>query len=77
MDFDIKKIVEQVVEKIKGDSNLMEKFKKNPIQAIESVIGIDLPDDKVEAVIAAVKAKLNVDDVKDVLGNLGGLFGKK
>ncbi len=36
------------------------------------MLGVDLPDDVIKNVIDGVKAKINVDSIKD---KLGGLFG--
>jgi len=78
---DIQKIINDVIAKLKADDNLLEKFKTNPVKVLEDLIGIDLPDDKINAVIDGIKAKLNLDDLADkagdILGALGGLFGKK
>ena len=71
---DIKAKVEEIVEKIKSDKKIGEKFEKNPASVIEELIGIDLPDDQVNQVIDAVKAKISLDKLG---GALGGLFGKK
>lgn len=75
-DFDIKDVleaIEDIVEKISKDKDLRETFEKNPAKAIEKIIGIDLPDDKVNDVVDAIKAKLTLDTVGDILG---GLFKK-
>lgn len=72
-DFDINDIfdaIEDIVEKISKDKDLKETFEKNPAKAIESIIGIDLPDDKVNDVVDAIKAKLTLDTVGDLLGDL-------
>jgi len=78
---DIQKIVSEVLEKLTSNEDLLKSFNTDPVKTLESVFGIDLPDDQINAVIAAIKAKLNIDDVADiagkVLGGLGGLFGKK
>jgi len=78
---DIKSKIEEIVEKIKSDKGLFAKFKSEPIKTIESLIGIDLPDDQVEKIVDGVKAKISVDDIADKLsgigGKLGGLFGNK
>ena len=74
MAFDIKKIIEDLVKKIKGDKDLTTKFQKNPTKTVEGLVGVDLPDDQVNAVVEGVKAKLNLDGIAD---KLGGLFGKK
>ena len=78
---DIQKIINDVIAKLKADDNLLEQFNTNPVKVLEDLIGIDLPDDKINAVIDGIKAKLNLDDLADkagdILGALGGLFGKK
>lgn len=71
---DIKAKIDEVVNKVKNDKNFAEKFQKEPIKAVEDVLGIDLPDDVIQNVIDGVKAKINVDGIKD---KLGGLFGNK
>jgi len=74
---DIKAKIEELVEKIKKDDDLLEKFKKNPVSTVEKLIGIDLPNDQIEKIVDAIKAKISLDDLGDKLGALGGLFGKK
>ena len=73
MDF-IKDKIEDIVEKIKKDPKLLQKFKDDPIKTVEGLIGIDLPDEQIEKIVDAVKAKISLDKVGDLLG---GLFGKK
>ena len=44
---------------------------KEQIESIvEKLLGVDLPDDMVEKVVAGVKAKLSLDDVSGIVGNL-------
>ncbi len=74
--FDIKELAEKAVETIKGDDNLLESFKTNPIKVVEKVLKIDLPDEILEKIVEIVKTKLNVDDAKEALGKIAGLFGK-
>ena len=78
---DIQKIINDVIGKLKGDDQLLAKFKATPVKVLEDLVGIDLPDDKINAVIEGIKAKLNLDDLADkaegIMGALGGLFGKK
>lgn len=69
---DIKAKIDEVVEKVKADPNFAEKFKSEPIKAVEEVLGVDLPDDMIKNIIDGVKAKINVSGVMD---KLGGLFG--
>ena len=77
MAFDVKAKVEEIVEKLKKDDELMALFKKDPVAALEKVTGLDLPDDKIDAVVDAVKAKIGLDNIGDALKGLGGLLGKK
>jgi hypothetical protein len=73
----LKDKIDDIVEKVKSDKNVADKFQKDPIATVESLIGIDLPNDQIENVVEAVKAKVNLDKVGNMLGGLGGLFGKK
>ena len=66
----IKDKVEDIVDKVKKDKSFAEKFKKDPVKAVEGVLGIDLPDEQINAIVTAVKGKIGLDA-------LGGLFGKK
>ena len=71
---DIKEKISEIVEELKKNPDLKEQFEKEPVKAIEKVIGVDLPDDIVEKVIDGVKAKLTVDNVSKVEGALKDLF---
>lgn len=71
---DIKAKIDEVVNKVKSDAGFADKFKSEPIKAVEEVIGVDLPDDVVNNVVEGVKAKVNVGGLAD---KIGGLFGKK
>lgn len=74
MELDIKGKVEEIVEKIKEDPALLAEFQKEPIKAIEKVLGIDLPDEKLQPLVAGVKAKLAAGEIGDVLDGLKKLF---
>lgn len=71
---DIKEMITDAVEKIAKDEKLREQFKKDPVKALEKVLGVDLPDDVMEKIIDGVKAKLTVDKVSDAVGALKKLF---
>ena len=70
----IKDKVDDIVDKIKSDKTLMTRFKTEPVKVVEELIGMDLPDDQIEKIADAVKAKIDLDKIG---GMLGGLFGKK
>ena len=71
---DIKAKITELVEKIKKDPKLVEKFQKEPVATIEGLLGVDLPDDQVEKIVDGVKAKISIDKLGGVLGDL---LGKK
>ncbi len=75
-DFDIKELAEKAISKIQGDDNLLASFKENPIKVVEKILKVDLPDEILEKIVDAVKAKISIDDAKDAIGKIKGLFDK-
>ena len=71
---DIKAKITELVERIQSDKELQAKFKANPIEAVESLLGVDLPDDMVEKIVEGVKAKLTADKLAGGLSALKKLF---
>lgn len=71
---DIKAKAEEIIKKLKGDDQLMSKFQSSPVKTVEGLIGVDLPDDQVQGIVDYIKAKLGSGNL---LGKIGGLFGKK
>lgn len=71
---DIKEKINQVVEKITKDKTLQELFKKDPVKAVESVLGIDLPDDITAKIVEGVKGKISVDKISKTVDSLKKLF---
>ncbi|MBE5868884.1 MAG: hypothetical protein E7293_08015 [Lachnospiraceae bacterium] len=71
---DIKEKINDIVEKIKDNPDIKEQFEKDPVKAIEKLIGVDLPDDVIEKVIDGVKAKLTADKIGDIAGKFKKLF---
>ncbi len=72
----LKEKAEDIIEKIKNDKNIAAKFQKDPVSTVEELIGIDLPNDQVEALVDFIKAKIDMDKIGNALGGLKGLFGK-
>ncbi|MBQ7009358.1 MAG: hypothetical protein IJN05_09125 [Ruminococcus sp.] len=66
---DIKEKIEEIVDKVKNDEEFEKNFKENPVKAVESVVGVDLPDDKIKPIVEGVKAKIGA-------GKIGKLFDK-
>ena len=72
----LKEKVDEIVEKIKSDKDIAAKFQADPVSTVEGLIGIDLPNDQIEALVEAIKAKVNLDKLGNLAGGLGKLFGK-
>lgn len=70
---DIRKNVEELVEKIKKNPKMLADFKENPVPVVEALVGMDLPDDQIKQLAELVKAKIDLDKVGNLLG---GLFKK-
>ena len=71
---DIKAKAAELVEKIKEDPALLKEFRENPVKVVETILGVDLPDDQINQLAELIKAKIDLDKVGSLLG---GLFGKK
>ncbi len=71
---DVKAKIDEVVEKLKNDDKLLEKFRSDPVKTLEGILGVDLPDEQLKQLADGVKAKIDLDKLG---GALGGLFGKK
>lgn len=74
MAFDIKKEVEELVQKLQKNPKLLKEFTENPIKVVEDLIGIDLPDAEIKKLAELVKAKIDLDKAGDLLKGIGGLF---
>lgn len=73
---DIKEKISEIVEQLTKNPSLMKQFEKEPIKAVEQVLGVDLPDDIIEKIISGVKAKVTVDNVSKAADTLKDLFQK-
>lgn len=73
---DISKKINDIVKKVKSDKSFASKFKSDPVKAIESVLGVDLPDDQVKALVAGVNAKLLSGKAAGIAGTFKKMFGK-
>lgn len=73
---DVKEQIKKAVERILSDKALQEQFQKEPVKALEGILGVDLPDGVVEQVVQGVKAKLTADKVSGAVGALKGFLKK-
>lgn len=67
----------KAVAELKKDPKMLDKFLKDPVPVVEKMVGMDLPDDQIMKAVDLIKAQVNLEKAGDVLGTLGGLFGKK
>ena len=73
---DVKDQITKAVDKIANDKNLQEQFQKEPVKALESILGVDLPDDIIDQVIQGVTPILTADKVSTAVDSLKGFIKK-
>lgn len=73
-DMDVKEQIKTAIDKITKDKELREQFQKEPVKALESILGVDLPDDVINQVIQGVKAKLTIDKASGAVDAIKKLF---
>ncbi|MBR2822233.1 MAG: hypothetical protein IKE24_00890 [Clostridia bacterium] len=79
---DIQKIIDELVTKVTGNSDLLKKLTADPAAMIKQLIGIDVDADQVKQIIEGVTKALggNVGDVikegSGILDKIKGFFGK-
>lgn len=73
---DIKKMAEELVEKIQKNPKLLSRFRSEPVNVIEELTGLDLPDAEIEKLAELIKAKIDLDKAGELLKGIGGLFKK-
>lgn len=78
---DIKSCVEQIIEKIKGDDGLKEKFTSDPAGTVRGLVGDAADNDTISKIVEGVKSALSGGKLgaigEKISGFVGGLFGKK
>ena len=74
LNFDVKAKIDELAKKIQSDPELLKNFQDKPIPTIEKLVGIDLPDDKLQPLVTGIKAKLAGSKLGDALDGLKKLF---
>ena len=72
---DLKAKANEIADKVKNDKDFGKKFISDPIKAVESVVGIDLPDEKIKEIAENIKGKVDIKDIAGLAGKLGGIGG--
>ncbi|MCI8622479.1 MAG: hypothetical protein HFG26_02305 [Provencibacterium sp.] len=60
---DIKKSIEELIEKVKNDPELRDSFMKDPLATVEKLLGVDLPEEQIKQIADGVKAKISLDKI--------------
>ena len=78
---EIKSWIEKIIEKIKGDDGLKEKFISDPAGTVRGLVGDAADNDTVSKIVDGVKSALSGGKLgaigEKISGLVGGLFGKK
>ena len=74
MSIDVKAKVEELACKLQKDPSLLKNFQEDPVKTLESLIGVDLPDEQLKPLVAGVKAKLAASNLGGALDGLKKLF---
>ncbi|MFA9423017.1 MAG: hypothetical protein ACERLG_05540 [Sedimentibacter sp.] len=70
----MKEKTEKIIAMIEKNENFANEFKSDPVKAVKSILGADLPDDLINNVISGVKAKIGTDKAQGVMENIKKLF---
>ena len=73
---DIKKIIGELIEKVMNDKELLKKLDDDPTAVLEELFGVDLPNDKINDVVDAVKAKITLENIGEAIDAIGDFFNK-
>lgn len=72
----VKDKVEDLVAQIKGDGDLLAKFKSAPVDTVKELLGkIDLDDEIIDKIVDGIKAKLGADKLGGLLDKAKDLLG--
>ena len=72
--FDVKEKIEEAVQKLQKDPALLKRFQSDPVKTVETLLGVDLPDDQLQPLVAGVKTRLAASDLVGKLEGLKKLF---
>lgn len=74
LNIDVKGKIEDLAKKIQGDPKLLKSFQDDPIKTIEGLVGVDLPDDKLQPIVSGIQTKLAATKAAGALDGLKKLF---
>ncbi len=71
---DIKAQISKLTDAVTKDPALLEQFQKEPVKAVEKVLGVELPEEAISQIIAGVKGKITADKIGNIADSLKKLF---
>lgn len=74
LNIDIKAKVDEIVKKLQANPAQLKNFQKDPVKTLEGMVGVDLPDEKLQPLVTGIKAKLAAGGLGDALDGLKKLF---
>lgn len=74
---DMKAKMNEILDKIKNDKNFAKNFYENPVKTVKDMFGIDLPEEQIDTIVKTIKSKMTAENISNVAGKLGNLFGGK
>ena len=69
--FDVKAKADEIIKKVSEDKSLAKNFLKAPVKTVEDLLGVDLPNDTLNAIVVGVKGKINVEKLAGMLDSDG------
>ncbi len=72
--FDVKEKVKEIAGKITADPAKLKKFEKEPVQTVEGLLGVDLPDEALNSVVSGVKAIIGGEKLSGAFDAVKKLF---
>ncbi|NJP39775.1 hypothetical protein HCH52_01730 [Oscillospiraceae bacterium HV4-5-C5C] len=70
----LQKKIQDIVEKLKSDPQLRQKFTSDPVGTASELVGVDFPQEQMQTLVSGIKAKLGADDISAKLSGFGKLF---
>ena len=74
LNFDIKARIDEAVRKLQQDPALLKEFQSDPVKALEKITRMDLPEEKLQPLVAGIKTKLGAAQLGDALDGLKKMF---
>lgn len=71
---ELKDMIAKVEEKL-GDAAFKENIMKNPLKAVEELLGVKIPEETLKQILDAVKDKVDIKDIEKLAKEAGEKLG--